>query len=222
MATLALSLGNVSRPLVGGKTKLANRPASIAQWIRRRPSKPKIAGSIPARGIIFFLYYKMLFSGYLVVQLSYIIIIINVFFLLIIIIMKVTLNLFIKTYLIALATYLLLDGIWLPLTNKPIYNPVIKAINGGDRAVRWIGGLVAWKLLALIICIYGLWHRHGPKEALLGGLLIGLVTYGVFNGTNYAIFPGWTAKVSIYDTLWGMSASALVSLVVYYYLKPKK
>ena len=135
---------------------------------------------------------------------------------------KVTPILFIKTYLIALATYLLLDAVWLPLTNKTLYQPVLKAINGGERPVRWIGGLVAWKLLALVLCIYALWHRQGPKEALLGGLLLGLFGYGVFNGTNYAIFPGWTAKVSLFDTLWGMTASALVSLVLYYYLRTKK
>lgn len=133
--------------------------------------------------------------------------------------MKVTLLLFIKTYLIALGSYLLLDGVWLPLTNKEIYSPVLQSINGGKRPVRWLGGIVAWKLLALILTVYGLWQRKGPKGALLGGLLIGLVTYGVFNGTNYAILKEWTFRVSIYDTIWGMTACGLVSLLINYYLR---
>ncbi len=141
--------------------------------------------------------------------------------------MKLTPLLSIKTYLVALGCYLLLDSIWLPLSNKKIYKPVLSAINRGNPPVRWIGGIVAWKLLALIICAFGLWQKihdnaSNPKKALLAGALMGLVTYGVFNGTNYAILSGWTAKVSFFDSLWGMTASALVSLVVFYYLKDKK
>ena len=132
--------------------------------------------------------------------------------------MKVTLIQFIKTYLLALTSLLLLDAIWLPMTNKHLYRPVINAVTQRNPKVRWIGGLVAWKLLALIISVYAIWQTYGVKGAVIGGLLMGLAIYGVFNGTNYAIFPDWTLKVSLYDTVWGSLLCCFVTLVISYYL----
>lgn len=121
---------------------------------------------------------------------------------------------FVKYYLAAITCFLLFDGIWLSSTTPWLYRPVINAVSKHDASFRWLGAIVAWKLLAFILVVHRLAYPTTLSRAWLGGALLGLAIYGVFNGTNYAIFPEWTAKVSIYDTLWGVTVCGLVALIL--------
>ena len=41
--------------------------------------------------------------------------------------------------------------------------------------------------------------------------LLGLLTYGIYDFTNYAIFTKWDLKASIVDMIWGGVLFALVA-----------
>lgn len=45
------------------------------------------------------------------------------------------------------------------------------------------------------------------------GALLGLLVYGVYNGTNHAILNDWSLETSIKDTMWGVFVFGAVSWV---------
>jgi uncharacterized membrane protein len=55
-----------------------------------------------------------------------------------------------------------------------------------------------------------------PKRSHQDAFLLGLVIYGVFETTNYALFSNWSLMTVIIDTLWGGILFALTSYIVNY------
>ena len=48
--------------------------------------------------------------------------------------------------------------------------------------------------------------------------LLGLVIYGVYEGTNYAIIDGWKPWAVALDTIWGGILFALTTWILYKYM----
>lgn len=83
--------------------------------------------------------------------------------------------------------------------------------------VQWPPVLGFYLLYLAGLSFFVIWPaiRAGkPMRALLQGAFFGLVTYGTYDFTNWAILSGWTALVSYVDMAWGAFASGLVSFVV--------
>lgn len=73
--------------------------------------------------------------------------------------------------------------------------------------------------LFLVVGIYYFIIRD--KRSYWDAFLLGLVIYGVFETTNYALFKDWSFITVILDTLWGGILFALTTYVVYSYKKLK-
>ena len=63
-------------------------------------------------------------------------------------------------------------------------------------------------MVAVVICyifmIFGVNYFIIQKKAsLLDAFLFGIVIYGVYDATSYALFSKWSAKLAIIDTIWG-------------------
>lgn len=54
--------------------------------------------------------------------------------------------------------------------------------------------------------------------AMLWGGLLGLIIYGVFDLTNYAIFTDWNPVLALGDTLWGTFLTGLVTYLLSRYI----
>lgn len=104
---------------------------------------------------------------------------------------------------------MLMDALWL-LANRGGYNRLVTAVQGRPIAINMVGALVAYA------CVLGLLFffafpvaranitKRGPMGAALwGGGLLGILAYGVFNGTNMGIFGGWRGGMVLADMLWG-------------------
>ena len=70
-----------------------------------------------------------------------------------------------------------------------------------------------------ILLSYGLYHfiikeRKKPIEAFI----LGVIIYGVFDTTNYALFDKWNKYLSVIDTLWG-GILLYTTTLIYYELK---
>ena len=116
-----------------------------------------------------------------------------------------------KKFIIALITLIVFDIAYLKTMNynKLIEKTLIKT------PINVYSAIFTWSLIALAIAA-----QHKPKnykESLTYGMFIGLIIYGVYNGTNFAIFKNYPLKVSIIDTLWGIFVCGLASLSVYYF-----
>ena len=63
-------------------------------------------------------------------------------------------------------------------------------------------------MVAVVICyifmIFGVNYFIIQKNAsLLDAFLFGIVIYGVYDATSYALFSKWSAKLAIIYTIWG-------------------
>jgi len=119
-----------------------------------------------------------------------------------------------KEILLAGVVLMLLDAAYITLT-KSLWNIQVASIQRVSMQIRVLGAIVCYTLLILGLYYFILRTRRSPLDAFLLGLLV----YGVFDSTNYAIFKKWDWKIAMMDTLWGGSVFALTTIVVYAILR---
>lgn len=112
-----------------------------------------------------------------------------------------------KRIIISTVLFILIDSIYLKLVS-PLFNKLINNIQGTDIKLRLDGALYAYICIVLVFN-YFILHKNGT---LLDAFLLGLLTYGIYEGTNRAIFSKWSLDVMLIDSLWG---GILFSLVYY-------
>ena len=89
-----------------------------------------------------------------------------------------------------------------------------------SKQVQYIqGSKIEFNLLAAIICyiflIIGLnYFIIRPNRSVSDAFLFGLVIYGTYETTNWAIFKNWSPFSVIMDTLWGGVLFALTTFIV--------
>ena len=111
-------------------------------------------------------------------------------------------------WIVAFISIISLDYMWFKFNNS--YNLNINNFN-------YFSAIIAWLLLSLALTI------HSPltwKDAAIYGLYIGLIIYGIYNSTNYAIMDGkWPLKIALLDTIWGMTLCTIVSVLLFFIFK---
>jgi uncharacterized membrane protein len=117
---------------------------------------------------------------------------------------------------ISVFLFLLFDNLWFKFSYEHIYQPMFKEINNEDYKLQILPGLYAWILLGLSIILFVLPLSKSLSYSFYYGCLIGLIIYGVYNGTNKATIKNYSDKVFIYDNIWGVFVSGLVSSIVFY------
>jgi len=113
------------------------------------------------------------------------------------------------TLLISAIVFVCLDFFYLNFM-KGYFNNQIKDVQGTA---------IQMNLLALIICyiflIFGLnYFIIKPKRSVSDAFLFGLVIYGVYETTNWALFSKWRITSVIMDTLWGGILFALTTSII--------
>jgi uncharacterized membrane protein len=112
-----------------------------------------------------------------------------------------------------------LDGIWFSLALNPLYQPIFARINQQGQNekifVRYVPALITWLLIAVALYYFVLSPNKSSKylEVCKKASLLGLVIYGVYNGTNFATLKKYPIGLALVDTVWGMSAMSLVSIL---------
>jgi uncharacterized membrane protein len=100
--------------------------------------------------------------------------------------------------LVSAIVFVCLDAVYLNFM-KDYFNKQVQDVQGTK---------IQFNLLAALICyiflIYGLnYFIIRPKKSASDAFLLGLVIYGVYETTNWAIFTKWSPLSVIMDTLWG-------------------
>jgi uncharacterized membrane protein len=127
---------------------------------------------------------------------------------------------YIKQFIIVFILLAVIDFPWIGIIYAKEYTKVIESVQKQKFVVRYLGGLIVYIAIALIIVgwvIPRLQQKNKSNVSFLdcflyGGLLGGLV-YAVFDFTNYALFTNWTLKTSIIDTIWGLVLTTLVTFL---------
>jgi uncharacterized membrane protein len=102
-----------------------------------------------------------------------------------------------------------LDFVYLTLM-KGYFSNQVKAVQGAPLKINYLGAAICY-----IFLITGLnYFIIKPRKSVTDAFLLGIVIYGVYETTNYALFSNWSIISVIIDTLWGGLLFAITAYVV--------
>ncbi len=115
-----------------------------------------------------------------------------------------------KQILISAVTMLLLDAIYLS-TFSEFFNNIVKNIQGSRIKFKLSGAILCYILLIGGLHYFIISRHKSVKEAFI----LGIVIYGVYETTSYAILDKWSPWAMLLDTTWGGILFALTTAVTY-------
>ncbi len=125
--------------------------------------------------------------------------------------MKIMNSMKIKPILISAIVMLFLDFIYLSAFSN-FFNNLVRSIQG--RAINF---KITGAIMCYILLIVGLnYFIIDKKKSIADAFLLGIVIYGVYESTNYAILDKWNTTAVALDTLWGGILFALTTKATYY------
>ena len=102
-----------------------------------------------------------------------------------------------------------IDFIYLNLI-KDYFGKQIESVQQSKLTVNYLGAAICY-----IFLIAGInYFIIKPNRSVQDAFLLGLVIYGVYETTNYALFKNWHILTVIIDTLWGGILFALTTYIV--------
>lgn len=102
-----------------------------------------------------------------------------------------------------------MDLSWIKLSYK-LYNDSVKKIQKEDIQLKIMPSILAYTLLVLNVFFVLLPHTKNVLHFSMSGLVI----YGVYNATTYAILKDYPLKVAIIDTLWGIISHTILGILL--------
>ena len=123
---------------------------------------------------------------------------------------------FLKLYAVALATFLVIDLVWLGVVARSFYQAQLGHLMRPN--VNWAAAVVFYLIFVVGIVILAVWpaiDRRSLTHAVLLGALLGLVSYAAYDLTNFATLDGFPLKVVVVDIVWGTVLCGTISAVTY-------
>lgn len=124
------------------------------------------------------------------------------------------------SFLIALLSFVVLDGLWLGVVMSGFYRtalgPIARTAADGSLAPLWLVAAPVYVLLALgeVVFVMPRAAGGGLLAAMGFGALFGLVVYGVYDLTNWSVLKDYGATVAIVDIAWGTFACGTVATIL--------
>lgn len=120
-------------------------------------------------------------------------------------------------YFTVLASFAVIDTLWLGTMASRIYRPLLGDILVDNFRVVPAVVFYAFYAAGLVIFAVGPALRSGEwTSALLWGALFGLFAYGTYDLTNYATLRNWGFQITAIDMAWGTFVSGTASVVAYF------
>ena len=115
-----------------------------------------------------------------------------------------------KTIILTAIIMLILDALYLNAIGKA-YSQQVATIQRTVMNIKIEGAAVCYLFL-----IFGLYYFIlKDKKSVFDAFLLGMVIYGVYDATTYAVFKKWSPSLAALDTLWGGVLFALTTMLVY-------
>jgi uncharacterized membrane protein len=122
-----------------------------------------------------------------------------------------------KVLLNILIILAVIDSIYLYLT-KSLFEKMVLQIQNSDMNIRLNSAIIVYLLITIGLYYFIIKEKKSPYEAAL----LGLVIYGVFDFTNYAIFKNYDIYTGLIDTTWGGILCGLTTYIYYLYSQKTK
>jgi len=111
--------------------------------------------------------------------------------------------------LISAIVFVVIDSLFLN-SMKGYFGKQIKSVQGSDLKVNFVGAAICY-----IFLIAGLnYFIIKPRKSVTDAFLFGLVVYGVYETTSYALLKNWSLLTVFIDTLWGAILFATTTYIV--------
>lgn len=117
----------------------------------------------------------------------------------------------IKTLILTGLVMLGLDAIYLSAI-RDMFEIQIASVQRVALQFRPLGAVICYPLLIAGLYYFILQNRRPISDAFF----LGIVIYGVYESTTYALLKQWKLKTLIIDTLWGGILFALTTAIVYW------
>ena len=111
--------------------------------------------------------------------------------------------------LVSAIIFIVLDFVYLNLI-KGYFDNQIKMVQGSPIKINYLGAALCYILL-----IFGInYFIIKPRKSVSDAFLLGIIIYGVYETTNYALLKNWKILTVIIDTLWGGILFAATTYIV--------
>lgn len=124
---------------------------------------------------------------------------------------------FIKNYLIALSTFLVIDMVWLGVVAQDFYESQIGFLMKDQP--NWIAAILFYLLfiVGLVVFVINPALSNGSWLQALGlGALFGLICYATYDLTNLSTLEDWPVYLTVVDLIWGGTLAGSVSFISYF------
>ena len=111
--------------------------------------------------------------------------------------------------LISAIILIVIDFAYLKVMNG-YFNNQIKSVQGSPIKMNYLGAALCYILLIAGINYFIIKPRRSVSDAFL----LGIIIYGVYETTNYALLKNWSILTVIIDTLWGGTLFAATTYIV--------
>jgi uncharacterized membrane protein len=105
---------------------------------------------------------------------------------------------------------LLLDSIYLTVNKTMLINQIV-SVQRTTMQMRFMSAIACYVFLVGGLYYFIIKNHRSVMDAFI----LGLVIYGVYETTTYAVFKNWSPYVVIIDTLWGGILLALTTHITY-------
>jgi len=112
-------------------------------------------------------------------------------------------------FLISAILFVVIDFVYLNFM-KTYFENQVKKVQGSQIQFNFLGAILCYIFLIFGLNYFIIKSKKSPYDAFLLGILI----YGVFETTNYALFKNWSILTVILDTLWGGALFAIVTFII--------
>ena len=129
----------------------------------------------------------------------------------------------IKAFFVVLVVFLLMDSLWIHFFVQPLYQAQLGHLllmQQGKLHVRPVPAILTYFCLVFAVLYFAVLRQASLGLAVLRGALIGLVCYGTYDLTSYALFRDWTAWLALTDIAWGALVCCISAAVAWSVVKP--
>ncbi len=102
-----------------------------------------------------------------------------------------------------------IDSIYLSIITN-YFTDQIQKIQSSQLKINYLGAALCYIFLIVGINYFIIKPNKSVNEAFL----LGIVIYGVYETTNYALFKNWSILTVIIDTLWGGILFGLTTYII--------
>lgn len=129
-------------------------------------------------------------------------------------------SLFLKSYIVSLLVFSVIDAVWLGVIAKNLYADSIGFLMRPQP--NWVAAIIFYLLFIGGLVFFAVQPGRDMTSLpaiFLTGAFFGLVTYGTYDLTNLATLKNWPVSLTLIDLAWGAFISGTTTLVTRIILK---